>query len=1042
MATIADLLVKIGADTSDLRKELNATKRQIRTAFGTNAMNLSSLAEKSLAGIGAGMAALGVYAVKAAADLQSVETAFKNMLGSGEKAKDFIGELQTFAAKTPFEFDQVSKASQKFLAFGFTAEQIIPTLTAVGDAAAGVGLGAEGIDRVTLALGQMAAKSKVQAGEMLQLTETGIPAWQMLADAMNVSVSEAMDRVSKGTVDAATGITALVQGMESTFGGMMEEQSKTIAGSWSSLMDGLQQSAAQVGLQIADALDLTDTFQYFGNILTNFASTVSNSGIEEAFKTCIPVEFQVGLITLGTVILSIAIPAIALLVANIAMMVAPFVAAAAAAAPFVALAIAIGGGLYYLYTQGVTVASVMEFMGVNTEKAGELFADFGAMISEVGDLLVNLLRVSEPVFDVLGVAAVAAFTVIMNTIGYFINCLINLIDLVVSVVTNIIAAFNWMLDGISGAISSIGSALSDMANSVLPSWASSSLSTIASFVSKAIGWLSSLIEKITETNAALGGVGGSGGEGDSGENDDGGDDGGDSDNKPTFQVPDYSQFRTSAPEGAPIGGGGGGGGGSGRGSGSGGGSGGVDRSAQEAVQVSQNIEREYNRAFQSRTEAVDAWYADETQKLEASQAANENYERDKTRLTELYSQKRLAAAQEEADKNYDIMKAVRDAAMESRVGNTSLYGEGSQKDLVEMENDYTKTMDSIEDRWRKLSSEFTTLTAEQKDVFLKAIVDEGIAYETLQNGEVSFAKQVAQDKLAAEKEYQDKRLEYFQNCKDVQADIEAAYNDLSLEELQQVLTEEAAMRLNNMNAEKELLDVYQQAYLDSHATTMELVADLAKTSLDGLATAFTDILTGAANAKEAFQNLGKAMLKTIASYFSQMIAGMIMTSIFGKRETAQGMAQTQADATQAAAVLAPAAWLKLVLHPAAGPIATGILTSGVSSSVGIGLAASTLSIASGAASVSKANGYAKGGYFTKPLFGILGDAGDEVALPLNRAVFKNIAEGITAEGNQYEGNGEVHAVLNNYGDINTGADMDDLFEEFNDTLASGLRGAR
>lgn len=1040
MATIADLLVKIGADTSDLRKELNATKRQIRTAFGTNAMNLSNLAEKSLAGIGAGMAALGVYAVKAAADLQSVETAFKNMLGSGEKAKDFIGELQTFAAKTPFEFDQVSKASQKFLAFGFTAEQIIPTLTAVGDAAAGVGLGAEGIDRVTLALGQMAAKSKVQAGEMLQLTETGIPAWQMLADAMNVSVSEAMDRVSKGSVDAATGITALVQGMESTFGGMMEEQSKTIAGSWSSLMDGLQQSAAQVGLQIADALDLTDTFQYFGNILTNFASTVSNSGIAEAFKTCIPVEFQVGLITLGTVILSIAIPAIALLVANIAMMVAPFVAAAAAAAPFVAIAIALGGGLYYLYTQGITVASVMEFMGVNTEKAGELFSDFGAMISEVGDLLANLLRVSEPVFDVLSVVAVAAFTVIMNTIGYFINCLINLIDLVVSVVTNIIAAFNWMLDGISGAISSIGSVLSDMANSVLPSWASSALSTIAGFVSKAIGWLSSLIKKITETNAALGGVGGGGGE--EGEGDDGGDSGdGDSDNKPQFQLPDYSQFKTSAPEGVPAGGGGGGGGG-GSGRSSGGGSGGVDRSAQEAAQVSQNIEREYNRAFQSRTAAVDAWYADETKKLEASQAANENYERDKTRLAELYSQKRLAAAQEEADKNYDIMKAVRDAAMESRVGSTSLYGQGSQKNLVEMENDYTKTMDSIEDRWRKLSSQFTSLTAEQKNVFLKALADEGIAYETLQNGEVSFAKQVAQDKLAAEKEYQDKRLEYFQNCKVVQADIEAAYNALSLEELQQVLTEEAAMRLNNMNAEKELLDVYQQAYLDSHATTMELVADLAKTSLDGLATAFTDILTGAANAKEAFQNLGKAMLKTIASYFSQMIAGMIMTSIFGKRETAQGMAQTQADATQAAAVLAPAAWLKLVLHPAAGPIATGILSSGVSSSVGIGLAASTLSIASGAASASKANGYAKGGYFTKPLFGILGDAGDEVALPLNRAVFRNIAEGITAEGNQYEGNGEVHAVLNNYGDINTGADMDDLFEEFNDSLASGLRGAR
>ena len=134
MATIADLLVKIGADTSDLRKELNATKRQIKTAFGSDALDLSKKSLAVLGGIGAGLAALGVASVKAGASLQST--------------------------KTPFEFSQVSQTAQKFIAFGFSAEQVIPTLTAVGDAAAGVGLGAEGINRITLALGQMAAKSK------------------------------------------------------------------------------------------------------------------------------------------------------------------------------------------------------------------------------------------------------------------------------------------------------------------------------------------------------------------------------------------------------------------------------------------------------------------------------------------------------------------------------------------------------------------------------------------------------------------------------------------------------------------------------------------------------------------------------------------------------------------------------------------------------------------------------------------------------------------------------------------------------------------
>ena len=345
MATIADLLVKIGADTSDLRKELNATKRQIKSAFGSEALDMSKKSLAVLGGIGAGLAALGVASVKAGASLQSTKTAFTNMLGSAEKAQNFLGKMQDFAAKTPFEFSQVSQAAQKFIAFGFSAEQVIPTLTAVGDAAAGVGLGAEGINRITLALGQMAAKSKVQAGEMMQLTETGIPAWKMLADQIGVSVPEAMSMVSKGAIDAATGITALVSGMEQSFGGMMDQQSQTISGTWSTLMDGLEQSAAQVGLQIAEALNLTGLFQSLGDILTNFAATVQSSGLTEALLTAIPPEFQAGIILIVSTLTGLAIPAIGLLVTKVTLMAAPFMAAVTAAAPFIAVAAAGTGGM-------------------------------------------------------------------------------------------------------------------------------------------------------------------------------------------------------------------------------------------------------------------------------------------------------------------------------------------------------------------------------------------------------------------------------------------------------------------------------------------------------------------------------------------------------------------------------------------------------------------------------------------------------------------------------------------------------------------------
>ena len=87
------------------------------------------------------------------------------------------------------------------------------------------------------------------------------------------------------------------------------------------------------------------------------------------------------------------------------------------------------------------------------------------------------------------------------------------------------------------------------------------------------------------------------------------------------------------------------------------------------------------------------------------------------------------------------------------------------------------------------------------------------------------------------------------------------------------------------------------------------------------------------------------------------------------------------------------------------------------------------------------NQYAEGGYFTKPLFGILGDAGDEVALPLNKAVFENIAQGIT-DASEDNSSQNVSATFNNICDINNAADLDDLMDGFNDAVLAGLRGAR
>ena len=186
-------------------------------------------------------ASVGTFALRTASAAETTEISFTTMLGSEEAALSMMEELADFAAHTPFELSGLQTATRQLLAYGFTAEDVIPMLTAVGDATAALGTGQAGIESVTRALGQMQTRGKVSAEEMLQLTEAGIPAWEYLAEAIGTDTAGAMEAVSKGAVSASDGIAALTKGMEHDFGGMMEEQSKTVAGLMSNLSDAIEQ---------------------------------------------------------------------------------------------------------------------------------------------------------------------------------------------------------------------------------------------------------------------------------------------------------------------------------------------------------------------------------------------------------------------------------------------------------------------------------------------------------------------------------------------------------------------------------------------------------------------------------------------------------------------------------------------------------------------------------------------------------------------------------------------------------------------------------
>lgn len=816
MATVASLLVKIGADTSELRKSLNGVKRNIRQAFGSDFLKASNTAALAITGIGAAIAAAGAKAIQAAGNLQNVQTAFTNMLGSAEKASAFTKQLQSFAAATPFEFNQVTAAAQKFLAFGFTAEQVIPTLTAVGDAAAGVGLGAEGINRATLALGQIAAKSKVQSDEMLQLTEAGIPAWQMLADKIGVTVPEAMDMVTKGMVDAQTGISALVTGMSQKFGGMMEQQSQTIQGTWSTMMDGLEQTAGQVGLRLAESLNITGIFQGIGEGLNNFAQAVQSEGLANALKTAIPTEFQLAIIGIGTALVGIAIPAISLAATSLLAFLAPLGAAVAAAAPFIAATAAIASGMLVMWRYGEQIISAWGKLTLSMgllETAGNITA---FLFQSIGKSLQSLISIAKPVYKVFAGVMYIAFLALSAAVGVLVDAILGLWSVASAIFGAFLTVVAWACDGIGKFLDMIVDKVMDMAETILPTWATDSLKTISSFVDRACGWLDNLISKITETNEELDGAGSKG--------------------KSTAPktparpamptIPKYEQFENPNPKINPqktttkI-----------------------DPLLNEAQNTSKQIAEEWYRTFSTKSALVDRWYKEESASLEKTKALNTSYEVDKQRLAELYAQKRIEALAAEEKEKADIINSARNAAMKSKTAGLSLYSGQGAKELAEMQLDYENSINSISDRWAEYERNFIGMTEAQKSTYLEALKQYGVAFELNTQGQISFAQEAEKEKYAAFKDYQDKRLEYLNQCKDIAADIEKAYANSSYSALKNALRSENMARLSAYTEAQTIMQGYYSAATEAHQTFRTQLADAITESKDSFQTFFSDVLT-------------------------------------------------------------------------------------------------------------------------------------------------------------------------------------------------------
>jgi len=211
----------------------------------TGLTKIKDLLLSPLGMIGIGMAGMGMgklvsNSLQLAGNMEQTQLAISTMIGNEEEARKFLGWMEEFAIKTPFEFPDLADATRKLFAYGFSVEETTRMLKTLGNVAAGLGLGAEGISRFTDALGQIRAKGRLSSEEVIkQLGGAGVPALRYLAEGLETNTKNVTEMMEKGLIPANLGVELILRGMEkdSKWMGMLEKQSKTLLGVFSTLRD-------------------------------------------------------------------------------------------------------------------------------------------------------------------------------------------------------------------------------------------------------------------------------------------------------------------------------------------------------------------------------------------------------------------------------------------------------------------------------------------------------------------------------------------------------------------------------------------------------------------------------------------------------------------------------------------------------------------------------------------------------------------------------------------------------------------------------------
>lgn len=277
--SIGTLHIKFKADVKSFRTAIGGVRKTLGLVERSTKSGARSWVgyAKGILGAVAAFKALqfGMRAVRAsfetAIQFERQGAAIEALAGDVNAARKLMDDIQQFALATPFTFFELLESSKQLLAFGFSLEQILPTLAVVGKAAAATG---QSMADTVFPLAQSASEWKLTWKDIRQFLSRGILSLNDVAKAAGV----ARDQVKFLTESGRLTFPIMAQAMKNNameggrFAKSITALSDTVFGLTQRFKDLFQLIKRDIGFAIFEAFNLKTIME---DIFKSISSVVS-----------------------------------------------------------------------------------------------------------------------------------------------------------------------------------------------------------------------------------------------------------------------------------------------------------------------------------------------------------------------------------------------------------------------------------------------------------------------------------------------------------------------------------------------------------------------------------------------------------------------------------------------------------------------------------------------------------------------------------------------------------------------------------------------